>query len=180
MQKSHFIILNLLNNLRGHPSGCPPLCGCILCVQLHGGYMNYKDKYKDPDYHKNYRKENIDEIKNKEKEYYQKNKNEKDNKQKKYDEQHKEEKKVRNKKLNIKKRHMKRRRYDSLEMWPSETCRFCGNRIIPGYNVSDEIWKIIIGKEICVCLPCFDREAQKYGIGYKLLDIFFVHWFNFK
>jgi len=142
--------------------------------------MNYKDNYKDQNYHKNYRKKIIDIIRNKERKYYQKNKSKIDSRQKKYDEQHKEEKKERNKKSNEKKRHMRRNRYDSFKIWPAETCKFCGNRIIPGYGVSNEVWKIVIGKEICVCLPCFDREAQKYDIEYELSDTFFVYWFNLK
>ena len=74
---------------------------------------------------------------------------------------------------------MKSKRFDSFELWPFETCKLCGNRIIPGYNVSNDIWNKIIGDpDICVCLSCFDREAQKYKIHYIILDVFYVHWYD--
>lgn len=69
---------------------------------------------------------------------------------------------------------MKAKRMDTLMEWPYESCKLCGNRVIPGFDVSDDIWKKVIGKELCVCLACFDREAQKKGIYYEINNIFIV------
>jgi hypothetical protein len=110
--------------------------------------------------------------------YYQKNKEKRKSYQKKYSLENKDKITAKNARLNPTYRRMDRKRYDTFESWPMETCKFCGNRIIPSYNVDNEIWKNVIGKEVCVCLPCFDREAQKKKIEYKINSVFWVSWID--
>lgn len=70
---------------------------------------------------------------------------------------------------------------DSTGMpWPLERCGsvVCrGRRIVVGYRVSDEAWDAVMdGKETCVCLTCFDEEAQRRRVQYEVLDVHTVTW----
>ncbi len=74
-----------------------------------------------------------------------------------------------------------RNEVDSSGMrWPFERCAssVCrGRRITVGYSVSDEAWDAVMdGKETCVCLTCFDEEAQKRGVRYTVLETHPVVW----
>lgn len=71
---------------------------------------------------------------------------------------------------------MNKLRRDTYDEWPFETCKFCGNRIIPWFSVSDEIWEAIICNDSTICIACFDREAQKKNIKYEIKNFGFILW----
>lgn len=63
----------------------------------------------------------------------------------------------------------------SFERCASTVCR--GRRIVVGYRVSDKAWDAVMdGKETCVCLTCFDEEAQRRRVQYEVLDVHTVTW----
>ena len=70
-------------------------------------------------------------------------------------------------------------RIDSFEDWPYETCYWCGQRINNGFEVSDEDWNAVTGEpDITLCPSCFDKEAQKKKVDYRVLNYCFVTWSN--
>ena len=141
--------------------------------------MKYKEKYKDKNYHEKYRQKNIDKIKKYETKRYKQNREKLLLQQKKYNKQNREKKLERDREYNKINKHIKRKRFDSFLDWPFETCKYCGNRIIPGYSVNNELWeKVVKNSNICICLPCFDRAAQKKQIEYTIDDIFFISWMD--
>lgn len=63
------------------------------------------------------------------------------------------------------------------DKWQGEICKRCGRRNNVGFRVSDDIWDKVVGNSGSVwCLQCFDQEAQRKGIKYKVHNTFVVTW----
>lgn len=62
--------------------------------------------------------------------------------------------------------------HDPHGPWPFERCKHerCGGaRITVGFSVDDDAWEAVTGDfDGCLCLTCFDIEAQARGISYEL------------
>jgi len=48
----------------------------------------------------------------------------------------------------------------------SAYCKICGRVDIPLFDISDKLWKKVVGKKYNIlCIYCFDRMARKKGIS---------------
>lgn len=68
-------------------------------------------------------------------------------------------------------------REDSFSDWPGETCYRCGVRVVTGFEVSDEIWNLVVDDpDVVWCQACFDKEAQQRGIEYQYNKTAYMTW----
>lgn len=67
------------------------------------------------------------------------------------------------------------------DRWTGEICKKCGRRNNVGFRVSDDVWDSVAGDQETVwCLQCFDEEAQRKGIKYKVHNTSVVTWWKQK
>lgn len=54
-----------------------------------------------------------------------------------------------------------------------ETCKICGGRITPSFDVKNGLWEKVVGKDCLdtICLSCFDILAQLKRVPYTKDDI---------